>query len=475
VTPDQTGLPVDLADVQGNILRGYRQTRVRHLVVEVVDARAARSWIAATAGSDRSLAPAITSAAHWGDDPPAVCFNLGVTYAGLMALGVPEATINSFPEAFREGMATRASTLGDWGSSAPEQWYPWFRPDKPVHLIATIYANTAELLDREEQAITAGPGGRALRIGGRNDGAWFNGDQVHFGYRDNISQPRFASVRTAGKYDDQPTAPLGTVLLGYPTGLEELTWSLPVPAVLGMNGAFNAYRVLEQDVIAFEAFLDRAATQVMGSPVADELLPPGSEAAFGATASRFDAMREVIAAKLLGRWRNGTPLSLSPHNPAPTPPVSDTAFDYNDDTSGVKCPMGAHARRSNPRGGKIVQRVANHTRRLVRRGIPYGPPLDPARPEEAERGLLANFLCANLAAQFEAVQYDWINLGLQDPRITGSNDPLTGANQEDASWFDIPTSRGTVRLRGFPRLVRTRGGAYTFLPSLSALRWIGSI
>ena len=98
MTPDQTGLPVDLADVQGNILRGYRQTRVRHLVIEVVDARAARSWIAATAGSDRSLAPAITSAAHWGDDPPAVCFNLGVTYAGLMALGVPEATKDKLVE-----------------------------------------------------------------------------------------------------------------------------------------------------------------------------------------------------------------------------------------------------------------------------------------------------------------------------------------------------------------------------------------
>jgi hypothetical protein len=73
------------------------------------------------------------------------------------------------------------------------------------------------------------------------------------------------------------------------------------------------------------------------------------------------------------------------------------------------------------------------------------------------------------------VQYDWINLGLQDPRITGSNDPMLGANQEDASWFDIVTARGTVRLSGFPRFVQTRGGAYTFLPSLSALRWIGAL
>jgi deferrochelatase/peroxidase EfeB len=465
----------DLADIQGNILKGYRKGRVRHLVVEVTDAPKARRWIAGTVGPDRSIAPELTRAAHWGEKPPAICFNLGITYAGLLALGVPSATAASFPEAYREGMAARAARLGDWGASAPEQWLPWFRPGEQVHLVASLYADTAELLDNWEQAAMAGPGGRAFRICGRNEAAWFNGDQVHFGYRDNISQPRFADVRDPGKYDDQPTAPLGTVLLGYPTALEELTWSLPAPAVLGFNGAFNAYRVLEQDVAAFEAFLDRAADQLLASAEADELLPPGSETAFGTSVTRRTAMREVVAARMLGRWRNGTPLTLSPHNPNPQPPVSDTAYDYNDDPGGLRCPLGSHARRSNPRGGMIVQRVANYTRRLVRRGVPYGPPFDPAKPDGIERGLLANFLCANLAAQFEAIQYDWINLGLQDPRITGSNDPVTGANEADASWFDIQTSRGTVRLRDMPRFVRTRGGAYTFLPGVSALRWIGTL
>ena len=33
---------------------------------------------------------------------------------------------------------------------------------------------------------------------------------------------------------------------------------------------------------------------------------------------------------------------------------------------------------------------------------------------------------------------DWLNLGLQDPRITGSNDPITGTNDPDTSWFDLP-------------------------------------
>ena len=71
---------------------------------------------------------------------------------------------------------------------------------------------------------------------------------------------------------------------------------------------------------------------------------------------------------------------------------------------------------------------------------------------EPERGLLGNFIGASLGAQFEAMSCDWLNLGLQDPRITGSNDPLTGANDPGTSWFDLPLKSGsTIRLRGLPR------------------------
>ncbi|WP_218508865.1 hypothetical protein [Variovorax sp. dw_308] len=467
---------VDLSDVQGNILRGYRKKRVRHLTAQVIDAREARAWIAAIVGPDRALAPEITDAAHWGKQPPDVCFNLGITFTGLQALGLPDATTSTFPEAYREGMAARATKVGDWDNSAPACWQPWFQSADAVHFIVSLHADTAALLDDFEKSLVAGLAGRAFKVCGRNDGAFFNGDEVHFGYRDNISQPRFANISPPGKYDDQPTAPLGTVLLGYPTALEQLTWTLPDPPVLGRNGAFNAFRVLEQDVVAFEKYLDDAAGQLLDSPLAGELLPAGYDGD-GSPSARLAAMREVVAAKMLGRWRNGTPLALSPRTPSPGQPVSDTDYDYIDDAAGLRCPIGSHTRRVNPRNARIVQRVANHTRRLIRRGIPYGPPYDPANPDAndgVERGLLGSFICADLSAQFEAIQYDWINLGLQDPRITGSNDPMLGANEGDAGWFDVPTAKGTIRLRGVPRLVRTRGGAYTFLPSISALRWIGA-
>jgi hypothetical protein len=108
--------------------------------------------------------------------------------------------------------------------------------------------------------------------------------------------------------------------------------------------------------------------------------------------------------------------------------------------------------------------------------MPYGPAYDAANPDNEERGLLGNFIGANLGAQFEAVSCDWLNLGLQDPRITGSNDPLVGVNDPATSWFDLPLKSGaTIRLDGLPQLVTTRGGAYTFLPSLSAIRFLGSL
>ena len=424
------------ADVQGNIVRGYRKPQVRHLVLEVTDPIVARRWLAACTSGSKDV-PQITSEAPWPTKPD-TCFNIGVTYEGLRALGTPEASLKTFPTEFALGMTARALKLGDVGPSAPETWPAPFDDPKRVHLIATIYADEVAQLDREQKRALAD--GKAPRLLGTRDGSMFNGDYVHFGYRDNITQPRFEEIHDPQRYaDGQPMAPLGTVLLGYPTNFEGLTWRVPQPEPLGLNGAFNAFRVLAQDVAGFEVYLSEAATELLGRPDIDELLPPGAEAAIGAGLSRHAALREVIAANLCGRWRNGTPVALSPDTPNPSPAVSQTDFDFVGDS---RCPYGAHIRRCNPRGGQIVQRVANNSRRLVRRGMPYGPAFDPAKPDAQERGLLGNFIGANLGAQFEAMSTDWLNLGLQDPRVTGSNDPLVGANESATSWFDLPLKSG---------------------------------
>jgi deferrochelatase/peroxidase EfeB len=469
----------DLSDLQGNILRGYtRKPYVRYLILEVADRIAARRWLAATiSGRDRDV-PQITSG-DWGKARPDTCFNIGLTYEGLRALGTPRSSLAMFPNEFIEGMTARALKLGDVGASAPETWPSPFDEPERIHLIATIYAERADQLDQVQQHALDR---NALTLLGTRDGFNFAGDYVHFGYRDNIMQPRFEGVHDPERHaDGQPLAPLGTVLLGQKTNLEGLLWRVPQPDVLGHNGTFNAFRVLRQDVVGFENYLDQAADELLAHPRVEEVLPLGAELKVCEVLdikvpSRHAALREIVAANLCGRWRDGTPLALSADQPDPS--KVKTKFDYDENS---RCPYGAHIRRCNPRGGHIVQRVANNSRRLVRRGVPYGPEYKRDKPDDAgkpgpERGLLGNFIGASLGAQFEAMSCDWLNLGLQDPRITGSNDPITGTNDPDTSWFDLPLKAGdSIRLRGLPEFVSTRGGAYTFLPSLSAISYLGSL
>jgi deferrochelatase/peroxidase EfeB len=471
---------VNLADLQGNILRGYtKKPHVRYLILEVADPVAARRWLAASVSGRGGDVPQITSG-DWGTNKPDSCFNVGLTYEGLRALGTPSASLAMFPNEFVEGMNTRALKLGDVGPSAPENWPTPFNEPKRIHLIATIYAEKTEQLDDVQKRALAD--GQALRLLDKREGCSFPEDRVHFGYRDNIMQPRFEGIHDSDRYDDgQPKAPLGTVLLGHRTNLEGLTWRVPQPEVLGYNGTFNAFRVLKQDVAGFEEYLDRAADDLLKHEQVDELLRPGAEMKIGQMLPikgplRLGALREVVAANLCGRWRDGTPLALSAD--VPDPELVKAKFDYVGES---RCPYGAHIRRCNPRGGQIVQRVANNSRRLVRRGVPYGSAYERMQLRDSngsvpERGLLGNFIGASLGAQFEAMSYDWLNLGLQDPRVTGSNDAISGANDPGTSWFDLPLKSGsTIRLRGLPRFVETRGGAYTFLPSLSAIRFLGSL
>ena len=337
-------------------------------------------------------------------------------------------------------------------------------------MIASIYADDKEHLTSVQTQVA-----RAFTVLGSRDGGNLATDKVFFGFKDNISQPRFAEIRDDPdtKKADEPVDPLGTALLGYDTRFERLYFSVPAPEELGFNGTFNAFRILAQDAKGFNEYLDKAANKLVAHPDVDQLLAPGGEALIGKGLDRVGALREIVAAQMCGRWRSGVPYGVSPDVQCPNPPVSLTNFDYR---GASRCPAGSHMRRVNPRGGTIVQRIANYTRRVIRRGMSYGPDFDPDHPDDRERGLLGNFIGANLGAQFEAIMCDWLNLGLQEPEITGANDPLIGANTPETSWFDLSLRNGgTIRLRGFPRFVITRGGAYTFLPSLPAIEYLSKL
>lgn len=471
-----------IATLQGNILRGYRLNHVRHYLLEVTNRPAARAFLAAAVAGTSPDIPKITTEQKIApkSEKLKTTFNLGFTFEGLRALGLAAADLQSFPTEFKEGMTRRAAKLGDFGDSAPAHWPAPYHVPERLHVVASAYANEEEWLDRLRDRL-----GQTFHLMGEHSGRALPNGEVFFGYKDGLSQPKYIGFHEGTYHPSdaakmvEPEDPLGTMLLGQPTRLPGLYFGIPTPAVLGNLGTFNAFRVLKQDVFGFDRFLSDTAHALEHKGLAHHLVGAEEVAGLYPHLSAFDRLRETVAAQLCGRWRNGRPLELdgsTPYDPH-VPPTNE--FDYGPN---ARCPVGAHIRRNNPRGGEIVQRIANFTRRLARRGMSYGPDYHPHRPDTEERGLLGNFLCASLGAQFEAVMCDWLNLGLNSPDITGSNDPLIGSNTPETSWFDLhlwtdgPGSAiRTHRIYGLPRFVTTRGGAYTFLPTVTGIQYLASL
>jgi deferrochelatase/peroxidase EfeB len=190
----------------------------------------------------------------------------------------------------------------------------------------------------------------------------------------------------------------------------------------------------------------------------------------------------------MGRWRNGVPLTMSPGTPQPDPPISEgrlNEFDYGpeepdhptfyDDSRGLRCPVGAHIRRLNPRGARVMGMP--HSRRITRRAMPYGPELKPGQPrDDVERGLVGYFICGDLEMQFEFIQRVWANEDISTAGLRGTREPFIGSQPDGGGKFTIRTSdaRDPIVLNGMPNLVTTRGSVYCLLPGIGGLRHLAS-
>ena len=464
------GRPVDRADLQGNVLAGYTTTRAYYAFVHIADAGTGRRWLG-------ELERRLTTAESVRDEDhprahPDDTLNVGLTYEGLCALGLPAEVLASFPSEFREGMGARAELLGDVGVNGPGVWEPGLRPGEPHVLVtitadddATIARRAAELRDPLEApgaplVVVHEEYATALDLPGRPGLA-----REHFGFADGLAQPAIDDPR-AGPYDaDGKGTPVvgrrgrrswknvspGEFVLGYPDEDGSVETSIPADP-LRENGTYMVVRKLYQDVALFTRYLRSAAA---GDPHQEELL----------------------AAKIVGRWRDGSPLATCPQAPDPrlaetTDPVERARilndFRYEDDPHGTRCPIGAHIRRANPRdslgwGGELSKR-----HRMIRRGMPYGPPpADPGVDDGANRGLM--FVCfqASIERQFEVVQGSWMNDG--DAFGLGSDkDPLLGGD-EHMGKMKIPGDEPML-ISSQPRFVKLRGGGYFFVPGRRALR-----
>lgn len=441
------GVSLELDDIQSGALHERPSPYVGAYLLLRVDDRADGHELV------RRLAAVVDSGTPTSDPAHDAWMTVGFTYHGLEALGVPQSSLDSFAPEFREGMAARAVHLGDVGESSPEHWEkPLGTPD--VHIaIAVLSPDPARLEAVREKARRAHQELNGITVLWRQDCYQLPTGRTSFGFKDGISQP---AVEGSGRPPSNPhERPLkaGEIILGYPDETGELP-PMPTPDVLGRNGTYVVLRKLHTKVAAYRQYLRAKA------------------------ATRQE--EALLGAKMVGRWQGGAPLALSPDRDDPdlgTDPERNNSFLYGDDPRGFKCPVGAHARRANPRDGLDSDGSVNvRLHRMIRRGTSYGPELPEGVLEDdgADRGIIFVFAGAHIKRQFEFVKTQWLNDGVF---IGAPNeaDPLVGTGDGTTTSFTIPQRPIRRRLQHVPPFVTTRGGEYFFAPSLSAMRWLAEL
>jgi Dyp-type peroxidase family len=514
---------LDLADIQCNVLQptalcNARQPvffpRARYFTIHVpaeAAGRHARDFVMAYRSK-------VTTSVPWyqeSSQPPKVAINLAFSWEGLLRLALPVRTLAEMPAEFIHGMANRARILGDPVEDDPARCKPkdWEKPwvGEKVHILVGLNAQIdpvtgaavrdlqqetdflLALCERHGLEVLPGHSGLGQAPGGNYqeataciaqlpNGTWVPTRKEHFGFSDGIGQPVFEGqfgnntlkeAQGRGKLTPNGTwEPLATgeFLLGHPDEAQEIPGAA-MPAELIRNGTFLVYRKLHQNVKSFNDYIGKAATAY----------------AAGRNLAVPDA-REIIMAKMAGRWSDGVPISVKPtlaewrafqaQVPDPEARIELTrVFSFKDDPQGAKCPIGAHLRRVNTRDSLDTVRdlgsALNNRRRLLRRGLPYG---EGKADDNSGHGVIVLVMCASIARQFEFVQQQWLQYGL-DASAGNDDCPLLGTRGGGQSKFVIPVDPDGEDIphicSALPNFVQSRGGEYFFVPSMTALRMIG--
>ncbi len=443
--PEATHPDLELDDIQAGALFERPSPYVgRYLMLRIADRADGRELV-------RRLHRIATSS-RTSDSVGNTSLTVAFTYRGLEALGVPQTSLDTFAPEFRDGMRARAALLGDVGESSPEHWEPPLG-SADVHVaIAALSPDSAQLEAAAEKARRAHTELPGVEVVWRQDCYQLATGRTSFGFKDGIGQPAVEGSRRPSTSPRERPLKAGEIILGYPDETGELP-PMPTPEVLGRNGTYVVFRKLHTKVATYRRYLrDRAASR-------DE--------------------EAMLGAKMVGRWQSGAPLALAPDHDEPdlgADASRNNDFAFGDDPRGFKCPLGAHARRANPRDamdqdGSVDVRL----HRMIRRGTSYGPVLPQGALEDdgEDRGIIFVFAGAHLKRQFEFVKTQWLNDGI----FIGApleKDPLVGPNDE-SSGFTIPQRPIRRRLQNLPPFVVTRGGEYCFAPGLTAMRWLAEL
>jgi Dyp-type peroxidase family len=512
---------LDVHDIQGNILAGFKKDYQRLIAVNLRDVSSARKWI-------RRVAPEISSTAEvlqfnalfrmrrarLGHDPlglVATWVNIAFSHRGLSVLtsAADADAVTGENHSFQEGMPERASILGDppaAGEIDPTKHWVIGGTGNIPDVLLIVASDDLGRLKAIAKRIRPGKedGARLPKVLWEEDGRTRDDlpGHEHFGFKDGVSQPgvrgriseqadsvltpRMLRPPAAGQMEfaapGQPLVWPGQFVFGYPA-TDQDTGGPVAPPKLGRdwlrNGSFLVFRRLQQDVAGFTNFLKDESERM----AATGKVP-------GITSKRLGAM-------LVGRWPSGAPISRAPL--ADDPDLADAgreandflftmdtpAPDFNDgarseksfpraveDTFGFVCPCAAHIRKVNPRDqhSNFGPQFNTLTRRILRRGIPYGPPArDPLVDDGSDRGL--HFLCylTDIEAQFEDIQRDWAN-STANP-APGGHDVVIALTPDGKRTATLVFADGNEHRIETPRQwVVATGGGYFFAPSISAIR-----
>ena len=389
----------------------------------------------------------------------------GYGVLGVATSGLPT---SEGANAFNAGMANRSAQIGDTDpKDQPTGWLAPFQPGAGVHCCIVIAADhRAELDDavaRVGNEVDAAGCEVVYQEQGHTLPEPLTGHE-HFGFKDGVSQPAIEGYDPAPAPNEPAAVPPGEFVLGYPNAHST---TLTPSGTLWTNGSFAVFRRLLQDVVAFRT---QAA---QGVPGANPALSPAQ-----------------MSAAMVGRWPSGAPLELNPIAD-PGPSGITNAFEYKaapfSDDDGHICPHFAHIRKADPRDETTPDPTADNPafHRMIRRGIPFGPPL----PENATtddgipRGL--HFFCvvADLDQQFEFIQRQWLNSpnfpnGVTPPTPgpyspnpqspPDGPDPIVGEGTSGQSCLLVQAA-GSHQFPIATQLVTVSAGEYFFVPSLSAL------
>jgi Dyp-type peroxidase family len=540
--PDEPILNV--RNIQGNILAGFNKDFQTLIFLQITKVEDFREWlkeltpfVATTAEvlAFNRLFKEIRNRRGDSRTVQATWMNLAFSIGGLKKLAPKDATKFADP-AFQAGLRKRSKDLGDptQGEGSPETWVVGGTEETEADVVLIFAADDRDDLFAEvariEDSIYAArtPDGRPVRCGVRivhkQQGAVLpqplTGHE-HFGFLDGVSQPGLR-----GRVSDEPSDVFtprqnpndpgqgkpgqdllwpGEFIFGYP-GQDPKAEDIgtkgpnslhpdgkPVAPDWAQDGSYLVFRRLRQDVPSFHGFLKEE----------------GDKLGLGA---------DLFGAKVVGRWMSGAPIlraplkddpkiagddcvnndfEFAPSTDAPEPPAPkadclcpDDTPPAKPDTVGTTCPFAAHIRKAYPRNDtgtfdKTIGEPTTQTHRLLRRGIPFGPPFPPNPgpdlKDSGDRGLLFLAYQTSIEEQFEFVQTQWANNPeFKDKSVKGElisgYDLIIGQNGKGnrKRTFVLPLEGkgGKVERHDVEAKVDwviPTGGGYFFAPSISAL------